>query len=596
MSVTDIMNVSKSGIYAAQNTLQTVSHNIANANTPGYSRQSLTLQNVAGAAGKTGGGVQIAEMTRQFDKLVDRRQELGTGELGRLDARDRFLALIEQTFNDMGRDGLGQRLDAVYTAADALVDNPTNPVGRVEFVARADGLARFVRGMHKGLSENQMPVNQEITVKISDINNRLASLQKLNNTIVRNSATDPALDLRDQRRRLILELGTLVDIQTLDMPNEGIRVMTASGRLLADPVYAATLGRGGQQTETGFQGITLDGRPLDQREIRGGELGGLLEIRDQIIYGPNGFLTGLDALADEIRYQFNRVGSTSVNQSMYTKQTSAFDMGRPDRAGLLDTRLMDIPAKVEEINYEGDLATDLGRVVEGDILFASGVDADHLGLAKVHVTPMMTVREIMLAIQRSSTEDGGPVVDVVINRDDRLQFTAVGNDHTYGVVSDSSNVLAALGMGAIFGGANGGDMAVHSDLLDDARWLGVGRFNLDDPYQPTSVTFDDGNNQGALAFSDIRDTAYSLLGNRATLTAHYAESVGVLGSVIKQNQESLTAQQAAQDFIGTMRESVSGVSMEEELTDLIRFQWAFQASGKMVSVASELMQTIISMV
>ena len=596
MSVTDVLNVAKTGIFASQNTLQTISHNVSNANTPGYSRQSLTLNNVSGAGGTTGGGVQIAEISRQFDKLVDRRQELGTGELGRLDARERILTLVEQTFNDVGQDGLSQRLDALYTASDNLADNPTNPVARVEFVTRADSLARFLQDMHRALSEKETPVDQELNVKIADINNRLKTLRDINNTIVRNSASNPALDLKDQRRKMILELGTLIDIQTLDMPNDGIKVMTAGGQLLADQVYAASLARSTKLTDTGFQTITLDGRELSTQVIKGGEMAGLMEIRDQVIRGPNGFLTKLESLADEIRFQFNKVSSTSVSQNMYTKQVSAFDLSKPDKAGLLDVSMNSVATKAKDIGFSGTLVEDLGRVVEGDIVFASGTDSDNLSLATVHITPTMSVRDVILTIQRSVAVDGGPVVDVVINRDNKLQFTAVGNEHVYGVVSDSSYILAALGIGAVFGGSGGRDMEISADLAADARLLGVGRLTTDDPFNPTKVTFDNGNNQGALAMSSIRDTVYSIGDDRATLSGHYAATVGVLGSVISQNKESLTAQQAAQDFINNMRESISGVSMEEELTDLIRFQRAFQASSKMVSVASELMQTIISMV
>ena len=596
MSVTDVLNVAKSGIFASQNTLQTISHNVSNANTPGYSRQSLTLNNISSAGGTVGGGVQIAEISRQLDKLVDRRQELGTGELGRLDARDRILTLVEQTFNDVGQDGLSQRLDALYTASDNLADNPTNSVARVEFVTRADSLARFLQDMSKALNEQEMPVDQELNVKIADINNRLKSLRDINNTIVRSSASNPALDLKDQRRKMILELGALIDIQTLEMPNDGIKVMTAGSQLLVDPVYAATLARSRKLTDTGFQTITLDGRELNTQVVKGGEMGGLLEIRDHIIRGPDGFLTKLEGLADEIRFQFNKISSTSVNQSMYTKQIGAFDLSKPDKAGLLDVSMNNVATRASDMNFSGTLVEDLGRVVEGDIVFASGADSDHLSLATIHVTPSMSVRDVIQAIQRSVAVDGGPVVDVVINRDNKLQFTAVGNEHVYGVVSDSSYILAALGMGAIFGGSGGQDMAVSAELSADARLLGVGRLTTDDPFHPTKVTFDDGNNQGALAMSGIRDTVYTINDDRATLTGHYASTVGVLGSVINQNKESLTAQQAAQDFINNMRESISGVSMEEELTDLIRFQRAFQASSKMVSVASELMQTIISMV
>lgn len=601
MSVNDILNVSRTGIFAAQNTLQTVSHNIANANTPGFSRQTIPLENAARSGGGGGAGVQMADLSRQIDKLVDRRQELGTGELGRLDARARFLALIEQTFNDIGREGLSQRLDAVYAAADSLADNPVNPVEREEFVSRAGGLARFIQGMHHALSEEELPVDQEVDVKIADINHRLQSFREINNLIVRASASDAALDLKDQRRRMVLDLGALIDLQTLELPQDGLQLMTSEGQLLADPVFAATLTRTSTLTDTGFRGIAIDGREVGERAIRGGELGGLLEIRDQVIHGPSGFLTRLEDVTDEIRFQFNRVSSTTVSSDMFTLQASALDIREAEAAGMLDVTFADWPATADMLGYDGVMRDDMQRVVEGEIVFASGPDVDNLTLSTVRITPRdivrdgtltpgMTIRQFLTEVNQTGA------VHAFINRDHTLQFSSLGQGYVYGVVSDSSNLLAALGIGAVFGGNGAGDMTVHPDLEEDSSQLGVGRLSTDDPYNPTAAIFDDGSNFGALAMSDIRNNVYNIGGRNASLMGHYAASVGVLGSVINQNRESHTAQQAAQEFIGTMRESISGVSMEEELTDLIRFQRAFQASSKVVGVADEMMQTIISMV
>jgi flagellar hook-associated protein 1 FlgK len=139
-------------------------------------------------------------------------------------------------------------------------------------------------------------------------------------------------------------------------------------------------------------------------------------------------------------------------------------------------------------------------------------------------------------------------------------------------------------------------MAVGAELLADSKLLGIGRLNSDDSTDPVTVTFDDGHSGGALALGDLRTTEISLLDDSTTMTGHYARMVGSLGSLIRQDGESLIAQKSAQDFISDLQESIAGVSLEEELTDLIRYQRAFQASSKMVGVADELMQTIISMV
>ncbi|MBF0162232.1 MAG: flagellar hook-associated protein FlgK [Magnetococcales bacterium] len=618
MSINNILNVSQSGISAAQNTLQTVSHNIANANTPGYSRQVVSLANASG-----GLGVQVRDISRQLDLLLDRRQELGVGESGRLDARERFLSQIEQIFNEMGTPGLNDRLDALYTAADSLMDNPTNPVGREEFVTKADGVARHVQGMSRSLSGLLTPVDQEVDVLLADINNRLRAIRDVNVAIAGSEESGSA-DLRDQRRRMIMELGKLIDIQTLEIPGGAVQISMGGGQgLLADTVHAATLSRSpemavdpsvptapGEPPElTRFRGISLDGRPV--LRIQGGALGGLVEVRDTLINGKNGFLTRLEALADTMRFQFNRIGSTSVSQSMFTSQTGVVTLGRD-----LGSPMRTLSTDPEAPNYQG-APVDMSQllytladppIVEGEegrpapppvaakqILFATGVDGSHLSVAPpVVVTEDMSIAGLVSAINRTG------VINASITPDNRLRLQGA-NGLKYGVISDDSNVLAILGIGALFAGDGAWNMAANPALLSDSRTLGVGRINTryedpNDRSRATHATFDDGNNQAALAISQLRTTKFDISGRETSLTGNYAATVGMVGAVVNQNRDSSMAQKAAQDFLETLRQSTSGVSMEEELTDLLRFQRAFQASSKLVSTADELFQTIIQMV
>ncbi|MBF0261477.1 MAG: flagellar hook-associated protein FlgK, partial [Magnetococcales bacterium] len=139
MSLGSLLNVSKLGIFASQGALQTISHNISNANTTGYTRQTVELESMRGTQADTGGnGVRIADVRRQIDELVDRRLQLGTGELGRLETRDRYTKLIEDVFNDMDGTGLSQGLEGFFDAADTLADNPGNAVARYQMVAKAE--------------------------------------------------------------------------------------------------------------------------------------------------------------------------------------------------------------------------------------------------------------------------------------------------------------------------------------------------------------------------------------------------------------------------------------------------------------------------
>ena len=590
MGLTSLLNVSKQGIFVSQGNLQTISHNISNVNTPGYSRQVANLESTPGNSGSSiGNGVRISEVTRQFDQLIQRREELGTAEVGRLETRDRFLTMVEDVFNDLDGDGLSQRLDAFFTASDNLADNPTNTVGREELVAEADAIARYIHDMDQSLSELAMPVDQEISLVLEDINVRLEALQQINATIVSANENHPALDLKDQRRKMILELGKILDIRTFPMPQDGVQIVTSRGQeLLVDTVYAAEFKRSSTIDENGFMGIEVGGREFGTSDrIQGGNLKGLLEIRDEVLNGDKGYITRLEKIADEIRFQVNKVHTQSVNQTLYSSQTGIFELGND-----LDTPIASLVTD-EKSAFYGNAPVDTSRIVPGTITFVSGVNTDNLNtISTVDIHPHMTIREIKDAINNSGAVNASIVADV----DEQYLEISAPTGQVYGVLSDTSNALAALGVGAIFGGTGAGDMHVSEALMEDSRLLGIGRLNSDDPVNPSAVTFDDGNSSGALALGTLRTMEYAINGESTTMTGHYARLVGELGSLMRQDKESLLAQGSAQDFISDLQESIAGVSLEEELTDLIRFQRAFQASSKMVGVADELMQTIISMV
>ncbi|NGZ05635.1 MAG: flagellar hook-associated protein FlgK [Magnetococcales bacterium] len=585
MSLVNLLNVSKLGIFASQGTLQTISHNISNANTPGFSRQAVDLVSVPGNQSIGGGtGVQIADVRRQVDQLVDRRLEMGTGELGRLQTRERYTKMIEDVFNDMDGNGLSEGLTAFFDAADTLADNPGNAVARFQVVSKAQGVATHFNRMTESLGETTMPIDREISVVLQDINVRLKAIRDVSNTIVRNEGTDPALDLKDQRRQMLLELGQIIDIRSLEMENGDVQVMTSKGQeLLVDSVFAAELGRSTQLTSTGYMGLSIGDRELDPNKVPGGQLGALLEIRDELIHGPNGFMTRLEALADEIRFQFNRVNSQSAGRTMATSMTGNISLGND-----LTTALADLETDTTSANYQKG-PVDADRVTDGRIVFATG-SGRTLTPVSVNITTSMSLTRVQEVI------DELPGVKAEITIDKKLKISAENSGSTIGVVVDESGLLAALGVGALLGGRGAGDMSVNPELTADPDRVGVGRLIVDDAANPTRATHDDANSQGALALGRLRSTRFDLFGNNATLTGHFATLVGELGSIINQDTESLTAQKAAQDFLADMRESISGVSLEEELTDLIRFQRAFQASSKMVGVADELMQTIIQMV
>lgn len=588
MSITGLLNVSKLGIFASQAALKITSNNIANVNTPGYARQVAKLvPNDSAKIELSGGeGVMVDEVRRQVDTMVERRVALNNQELGRLNARERFLPLVEDVFNDLDGDGLGSRMESFFEAADTLADNPSNPVGRAQLLVDGDALSRYANQMYSNLSEVALPVDQEITYMLGDINNRLKGLSEIDLAIIhQENSPAPALDLKDQRQQMIKELSGLIDIQTFENSDKGITVMTNSGKLLMERDYYASFARGNTDvTENGFEGIRLNNRLVDiTGEIQSGELKGLIEVRDTIVHGTSGMLSQLETFVDEVRFRVNSIHSQSVGKSMPSTMTGAFDLGT------------DLTTAIASLT-NADAPPDMGRVraaaAGGAVTFAFGPDDDTLSVESISIDSSMSITDVKDAIAASTNLEA-----TIVNN--KLVITPKNGNAVMAVKSDTSNILAALGINVMFTGTGARDLKVNAQLQANHALVAASRITEKDG----SYSFDDVNNAGALALGNMRSEYFSFGEFTAEAEAEthsfagkYAAMVGDLGSIRKRNTDSTIAQQAAQSFIEDVREGVSGVSLEEELTNMIKFQRAFQASSKMVMVADELMNTLLSMV
>nr|CRH07712.1 putative Flagellar hook-associated protein 1 (FlgK) [Candidatus Magnetococcus massalia] len=580
MSLASLLNISKYGLLGNQYALSAVSQNIANVNTPGYSRQTAALASVQGAhrgSQPIGGGVKVEDLVRNVDDLVDSRIQAGLGEKGRLETRNRLLNMVEDVFNDRDGDGLSQRLDKFFANADKLADNPTSPASRAELVAAAQELASFVGKMHNELDGMALPVDQEVDVLLNDLNTKLKSLAEVDQSIqLRENTETQALDLKDQRDEMIREISQMIDVQQLNNADGSVTLMTAGGELLMDHGYTAEFTRGALDETTGYREIFVNGKDSDYTDkLTGGELKGLIEIRDEVVNGDNGYLTRLETIIDTLRYQVNSITSNSSSMYMHTTQEGVFNLGDE-----LDTA-------ISALTYDSMTPPpeDLANVASGDVTFAYGADTSNLSRTTVSITADMTLNEVVTALNASDA------VNATVTSDNTLQLTAASG--VYAVESDNSNILAALGVGAMFGGNGASNLSVNQTFIDDNTEVPVVRINTDADGNPK---LDNADNDGVLALANLRNTSFELFGESLSISAHYASTVSMLGAEQARNEESLTAQQSAYDFMQEVRASVSGVSLEEELTDLMRYQRAFQASSKMVTTADQLLESIISMV
>lgn len=463
-------NVGATGLRVSQTGLATVGHNIANADTEGYSRQRVSIEALrparVGAEGSfLGQGARVESITRANDRFLELQARRDRTLLGFYEGRERTLDAVERLFVEGGEPTVGHALDAFFNAARALSQEPDDPARRAELLTAAERVAGAFRTLDADLREVQRGVDDDLSDRLDRVNELARTIADMNARIVASeSGGAEASDFRDRRDQAVRELSSLVDVNVLEQKDGSVTVEIAgqwtlvqgdlTARLetlpnaanqgLFDVVY---VGVNGQSTN-----ITAD---LDQ-----GEIGGLLDVRDRILGGQ---LTALDQMAFELVGAVNAV----------------------HRAGF----------GLDGVNNR-DLFVPLG--------------APGFAAANIAVDPA--------------------------------------------VLADPDRVAAA--------GAAAGVP---------------------------------GDNRNALALAALETQGVAGLGN-VTFARRYAEVLHDVGREAADNRGRREVQEVRRDQSEALRESVEGVSIDDEMIDLTRFQKHFEANTRVVSTVDRLLDAVLALV
>lgn len=295
---------------AHQMGLETTAHNVANANTPGYTRQVVQLQATTpfsppswispAIAGQIGTGVEVVAIQRMRDAFLDSQIRQETSSKGRWETQSELLSQIELIFNEPSESGIRTALDDFWKALQDLSLNPESASARTVVLRRGEALADLINHTYLQLQELQRSVNSDIEVKVTEINtyaNRIAALNK--QIIEASSVGDNPNDLMDQRDLLITELSMIVDINVITDKFNATTV-TIGGVPIVEWDRARQLEVRDDDSD-GMSEIYWQGS-TNTVQFTDGTLRGQMEIRDNYI--PAG-LKALDNFIFTLESQFN---------------------------------------------------------------------------------------------------------------------------------------------------------------------------------------------------------------------------------------------------------------------------------------------------
>ncbi len=466
-------------MFAVQQGIQTTAHNIANVNTEGYSRQRQIL----GAAqpfpirnGFLGTGVEQISVDRITDEFVLKQLVAQNSSFAATDTQAQALRQIEEVLNEQEVGGISAALNDLYDAFSDLSSaaEPGAPVEREAVRASAQSLIDAFQRADGQLRQMQRDADGGIQSTIAEINHLASQIAELNVEIGLEAGRGPANDLMDERDRLLRELGSKIDISTVDTANSQVMVFLAGGFPLVDGNSARTLEAQVDPTNPFDPSFSLvifnDGSATTDitNDIGGGQLGGLLRVRDTILPAA---IRSLDTIA------YNLVDSVNT-------------------------------------------------------VHAAGTGLD------------------------------GTVGDF---------FQATGQ------VEDAAR-----------------DLALDANIAASTDAIAAG------------LTTDPGDNENASNLAALRNTAAALFlpgdppgpatGPARTLLEHTSFVIADIGQQTRDMQFASAREGQILEVLENRRDEASGVSLDEEATNLIRLQAAFQANARVVSVVDRLLQDLVSII
>ena len=302
--VSGLLNIAKSAILAQQAGMNVVSHNIANANTEGYSKQELTLGSRPGiknSAYSIGQGVDAMEVRQRQAAFIDKRIQSELTNLGKWETSRRVLEQVETIFTGVGESDLNVAMNNFFNAWEDVSSNPESLEFRGQVVQQGKALTDKFHEMAEGFTEIRDNLNAEVDGAITNINRTFRKIWDLNRTIEEAESTgNTANDLRDQRNLLLKEVSTLINVEVQTTNQGGIQI-SSGGTMLLDrsnlvELTTQTVSEGGLSTTRVYAGNK-------ELNVQGGELGGLLQVRDSTL---TDYQSKLDTLANAMVTNINR--------------------------------------------------------------------------------------------------------------------------------------------------------------------------------------------------------------------------------------------------------------------------------------------------
>jgi flagellar hook-associated protein 1 FlgK len=627
MSLSATLASALSGLNVAQQALSVTANNVANANTPGYSRKVLSQEAVV--LSDRGAGVRSTDIARITDAFLIQEIRRQSSVAGQSEAVRRYQDLLQLAFGAPGdnRD-LAVQIGGLQVALDALATSPESSAAGLQLLSAINEVARSIGSLADQVQRLRGDADQEIGRTVAAINAEIQAVDDLNGEIQRLAhlgQINP--ELLDRRDALIRSLAEKIDVRTYTQENGTLAIYTAGGETLLDstpriliydpanlvahdasfdpiaifrqnqldpatgqpldPTAGVTLVSGGVRAaltpELQNDAIADADQEITSR-VRSGRLAGLLEIRDRTLPELDDQLQELAAgLRFALNAAHNNASPVPPPAQLSGTRTDLSDFAGATRSGSATCAVID--------------------TTNGSTLLAFQID---VGAA---------ADEAALAAQIDAAL--GAFGSAAIGADGNLEIALAGSGQGIAIAEGDSSIRIAdaagrdrdYGLAHYFGlndllvddGARLSELAVRADIAGDPALLGTARLDVAAGPPLVATLGGDGDNRGAQALADALAAAQPMIARgglsaRSVTLATYAGDVIARSAVLAQGAEqAANRDRALADQLEYRAAAVSGVNLDEEMARMVQLQQAYSVAARMIAVTEELFDELLGL-
>jgi flagellar hook-associated protein 1 FlgK len=597
-SIFNSLHIGYSGLTTAQSGINTTSHNISNANTPGYSKQRIDQQTqvpISNIPGDVGNGVIVDSITRVHDEYIFNRYRNSQSSLEFSQYQQTTLEEISDYFPDLEDIGIAKDLQDFFNSWSDLSKDPNSSAQKVVLANNSQKLTQNINSIYEKLDNLQDRLNSEFYDGINEVNQLALEIVNINKSInkIENVRQGNANDLRDQRDQAEIKMARLLNIsvfkgnirqtddQRTDMGND-YNINIAGFNLVDGTTYhPISIEAGSRFYSANYN--SHDGKVVDfTTHIKNGKLGSIVSLRGSetdsggkaINSTIQEYMDQIDSLSKGLIHSVNSLYASSARESM---KSEAFLINSDTKIAQLDD-IEQGSFNVVVYNNQGEVVSQKSITIdEQTTLDGSNTDS--------------------IVSQINSNSDDNSDNDSTNDVDDIYEAKMVNNvlvleqksgvDGYYIAIEDSDTNFAGFsGINRFFEGSSAKDIDISGDIIKNPSTLSAFKSPVD------------GNNELA---NDMIDLQYkSIKFNRGetdytsqTIEQFYRSGVSDIASDAENAKLNYDTAQSLDSTINQKLKEVSDVDMDEELMNLIKYQTAYQASAKIITTIDEMVTTLM---